>query len=129
MPIARAIQRDEQEIERWRVEVWPRLKAEASRERRSLVFVDESGFYLLPGKVRTYAPESHTPVLHEWQTHDHLSVMGAVTLTGKLYVLVRQESLNGLHTIEFPGDRCGSPSEYSTWRRSCRRDRSETPCP
>jgi transposase len=101
MPIARAIQRNEQKIERWRVEVWPRLKAEAHRQRRTLVFVDESGFYLLPGKVRTYAPEGHTPVLHEWQTRDHLSVMGGVTPTGKLYVLVRQESLNGLHTIEF----------------------------
>jgi len=101
MPIARAIQRNEQEIERWRVEVWPRLKAEAHRQRRTLVFVDESGFYLLPGKVRTYAPEGHTPVLHEWQTRDHLSVMGGVTPTGKLCVLVRQESLNGLHTIEF----------------------------
>jgi transposase len=101
MPIARAIQRDEQEINRWRVKVWPRLKEEAHRERRTLVFMDESGFYLLPGKVRTYAPESHTPILHEWQTRDHLSVMGGVTPTGKLYVLVRQESLNGLHTIEF----------------------------
>jgi transposase len=101
MPVARAIQRDEQEIERWRIEVWPRLKAKARRERRTLVFVDESGFYLLPGKVRTYAPEGHTPILHEWQTRDHLSVMGGVTPTGKLYVLVRQESLNGLHTVEF----------------------------
>jgi transposase len=101
MPIARAIQRNEQEIERWRVEVWPRLKAEAHSQRRTLVFVDESGFYLLPGKVRTYAPEGNTPVLHEWQTRDHLSVMGGVTPTGKLYVLVRQESLNGLHTIKF----------------------------
>jgi transposase len=101
MPIARAIQRNEREIERWRVEVWPRLKAEAHIQRRTLVFVDESGFYLLPGKVRTYAPEGSTPVIHEWQTRDHLSVMGGVTPTGKLYVLVRQESLNGLHTIEF----------------------------
>jgi putative transposase len=63
--------------------------------------MDESGFYLLPGKVRTYAPEAHTPILQEWQTRDHPSVMGGVTMTGKLYVLVRQESLNGLHTIEF----------------------------
>ena len=101
LPIARAIQRDEQEIERWRIEVWPRLKEEALQERRTSVFVDESGFYLLPGKVRTYAPEGHTPILHEWQTRDHLSVMGGVTPAGKLYVLVRQESLNGLHTIEF----------------------------
>jgi transposase len=101
MPIVRAIQRDEEEIEHWRVKVWPRLKAEAHRERRTLVFVDESGFYLLPGKVKTYAPEGRTPALHEWQTRDHLSVMGGVTPAGKLYVLVRQESLSGLHTIEF----------------------------
>ncbi len=101
MPIARAIQRDEQEIERWRIEVWPRLKVEARRERRALVFVDESGFYLLPGRVRTYAPEGHTPVLREWQTRDHLSVMGGVTPTGKLYVMVRREPLTGLPTIEF----------------------------
>ena len=54
LPIARAIQRDEQEIEQWRVEVWPRLKAEARREHRALVFVDESGFYLLPGNPLYY---------------------------------------------------------------------------
>ena len=77
--VLRAIQRDEQEIEQWRVEVWPRLKAEARRERRALVFVDESGFYLLPGKVRTYAPEGNTPILHEWQTRDHLSVRARST--------------------------------------------------
>jgi transposase len=101
LPITRAIQRNEEEIERWRSEVWPDLKAQARRERRTLVFVDEAGFYLLPGRVRTYAPAGDTPVLHEWQTRDHLSVMGAVTPTSRIYVLVRQESLNGLHTIEF----------------------------
>jgi transposase len=101
MPIARASQRDEEEIERWRVEIWPRLKAEARRERRTPAFVDESGFYLLPGLVKTYAPKGHTPIVREWQTRDHLSVMGGVTPAGKLDALVRQESLNGLHTIEF----------------------------
>jgi transposase len=101
MPIARAAQRDEEEIERWRVEVWPRLQTQARRERRSLIFVDESGFYLLPGRVKTYAPEGHTPILRVWQTRDHLSVMGGVTTTGRISVLVRQESLNGLHVIEF----------------------------
>jgi transposase len=51
--------------------------------------------------VRTYAPEAHTPVLHEKQTRDHLSVMGGMTPEGKVYTLARQESLNGLHSIEF----------------------------
>jgi transposase len=47
VPITRAIQRDEEAIERWRVESWPVLKEKARREHRALVFVDESGFYLL----------------------------------------------------------------------------------
>lgn len=101
IPLTRAIQRDEAEIQRWRDEVWPEVKKRARREHRTLVFTDESGFYLLPGVVRTYAPEGLTPILHEWQTRDHLSVMGAVTTEGKAYSLVRQRSLNGLHTVAF----------------------------
>src|SRR5829696_8232719 len=101
VPITRAIQRDEEAIERWRVESWPALKEKARRERRRLVFVDESGFYLLPGVVKTYGPRGRTPVVDEWQTRDHLSVMGGVTPLGKVYTLVRPQSLNGLHTIAF----------------------------
>ena len=94
MPIRRAIQR-------WRTEAWPELLRRARRERRVLVLEDESGFYLLPGLVRTYAPEAQTPVIREVQTRDHLSVMDGMTPEGKVYTPARQESLNGLHTIEF----------------------------
>jgi transposase len=103
VPITRAVQRDEEAIERWQAEVWPELRARARRERRVLVFVDEAGFYLLPGVVRTYAPEGLTPVVYEWQTRDHLSAMGGITPQGKVYSLVRQESLNGLHSVAFLG--------------------------
>jgi transposase len=101
VPILRALQRDEREIQRWQQKVWPELKQRASRERRSLVFTDESGFYLLPGVVKTYAPKAKSPVLGEWQTHDHLSVMGAVTREAKVYFMVREETFTGLHTEEF----------------------------
>ena len=100
-PIKRAIQRDDAAIRRWREGTWPELRRRACRERRALIFEDESGFYLLPGTVKTYAPEGLTPVLREKQTRDHLSVMGAMTPAGRVYTLVRQESLNGLHCIEF----------------------------
>ena len=101
VPIKRAIQRDEEAIERWRVDVWPELQQRAIRERRTLVCVDESGFYLLPGVVKTYAPKGQTPVLRAKLTRDHLSIMGGMTPLGKVFTLVRQESLNGLHSIEF----------------------------
>lgn len=101
VPITRAIQQDHEAIERWRVESWPALQKKARRERRTLIFVDESGFYLLPGVVKTYAPRGETPILDEWQTRDHLSVMGGITPQGKVYSLVRPTSLNGWHSIAF----------------------------
>ncbi len=101
VPITQAIQRDEEAIARWRREVWPEVRRRAAQERRRLVCVDESGFYLLPGLVKTYAPKGVTPVLREWQTRDHLSVMGGIAPDGKVYSLVRQESLTGLHTVLF----------------------------
>jgi transposase len=100
-PITRAIQRDEEAIERWRQGVWPALRQRAKKERRALIFVDEAGFYLLPAVVQTYGPEGRTPVIYAWQTRDHLSVMGGLSTEGKVYVLVRPESLHGLHTVEF----------------------------
>jgi transposase len=101
LPIRRALQRDEPAIRRWRDEVWPKLLDQARKERRVLIFEDESGFYLLPGLVRTYAPRARTPVIREKQTRDHLSVMGGMTPQGKVYTLVRRQPLNGLHCIEF----------------------------
>jgi transposase len=100
-PIRRALQRDEAAITHWRTEIWPALYAQARHEGRTLVFADEAGFYLLPGVVKTYAPRGQTPVLVEWQTRDHLAVMGGCTPDGQVSVLVRAESLNGEHTMAF----------------------------
>jgi hypothetical protein len=44
------------------------------------VFADQSGFYLLPAVVRTYAPVGKTPILKEHLGRDHLSAMSAITL-------------------------------------------------
>jgi transposase len=93
VPIRRASQRDESAIAWWRDVTWPDLRAAAGRERRV--------FYLLPGVVKTYAPEGPTPVLRAKHTRDHLSVMAGLTPAGKVYTLVRQEALTGLDTVEF----------------------------
>lgn len=99
--MARAIQRDEEAIERWRSKVWPELRRKAVRERRTRVFVDESGFYLLPGVVKTYGPKGQTPVIDEGQSRDHLSVMGGVTPAGKFYTLVREKSWSSSESVVF----------------------------
>ncbi|HWE62049.1 MAG TPA: IS630 family transposase [Chloroflexota bacterium] len=127
LPISRARQRDEAAIACWRGEAWPQLRAQATRERRTLVFVDEAGFYLLPGMVKTYAPKGQTPVIAAWQTHDHVSVMGGLTPEGRLSVLVRQQALTGLHTIAFLEHllRCAGPRLLVIWDGSPIHRRSE----
>lgn len=50
-----AIPCDERAIERWRTDTWVRVK-KAEQEGRTIVFVDEAEFYLLPMVVHPYAP-------------------------------------------------------------------------
>jgi hypothetical protein len=73
----------------------------ALKESRTIVFCDQSGFYLLPMVVRTYAPVGKTPILHENLTRDHLSVMSGITLEGKLYMIEQERSFKGDDTVRF----------------------------
>src|SRR5215207_5823092 len=67
----------------------------ALKEGRTIVFCDQSGFYLLPTVVRTYAPMGQTPILREHLSRDHLSAMSGITLEGKLYMLEQDRSFKG----------------------------------
>ena len=66
----------------------------ALKEGRTIVFCDQSGFYLLPMVVRTYAPVGKTPILKENLSRDHLSAMSAITLEGKLYMLEQERAFS-----------------------------------
>jgi transposase len=71
------------------------------KEGRTIVFADQSGFYLLPMVVRTYAPIGQTPVLHQQLTRDHLSAMSGITLEGRLLMLEQERAFNGEDVVRF----------------------------
>jgi transposase len=71
------------------------------KEGRTIVFVDQSGFYLLPAVVRTYAPVGQTPVLREELSRDHLSAMSGITLEGKLYMMEQERAFKGPDVVRF----------------------------
>ena len=73
----------------------------ALKEGRTIVFADPSGFYLLPAVVRTYAPVGQTPILKEHLSRDHLSVMSAITLEGKLYITEQDRAFEGEDVVRF----------------------------
>jgi transposase len=63
--------------------------------------VDQSGFYLLPCVVRTYVPVGQRPILHEHLSRDHLSVISAITLEGKLLMMEQERSFNSQKVVRF----------------------------
>jgi transposase len=63
--------------------------------------VDQSGFYLLPTVVRTYAPVGQTPILHEHLSRDHLSVISAITMEGKLLMMEQERSFKSQDVVRF----------------------------
>lgn len=73
----------------------------ARTEQRTLVFVDQSGFYLLPAVVRTYAPVGQTPILRHWLSRDHLSAMSGITPAGKLYLMTQARAYQGPDVVRF----------------------------
>ena len=100
VPIQRAIQRDEQAIQRWRDEVWPELQQRPARA-PGAGFRGRIGVLPAAGVGQDLRPQGTDAGHPRKQTRDHLSVMGGMTPQGKVYTLARQESLNGLHSIEF----------------------------
>ena len=73
----------------------------ALKEGRTIVFCDQSGFYLLPMVVRTYAPVGQTPILTEHLSRDHLSAMSGITLEGKFYMLEQERAFKGDDVVRF----------------------------
>jgi transposase len=72
----------------------------ARQEGRTVLFVDESAFYLLPAVVRTYAPRGHTPILRVPLTRDHLSAISGITEDGRLFLHAQEASLRSPDVVQ-----------------------------
>lgn len=100
-PQLRSRQRNQDAVDTWINERWPAIKKKAETEGYTIVFVDESGFYLLPSRVSTWALRGQPPVLEQTLSHDHLSVIGGITEQGTLYTMSYQKSINAKRCVEF----------------------------
>ena len=54
--------------------------------------------------VRTWAPRAQTPVLRHTLTHDHLSVISAITPDGRLFLRMQEHAFDGAGVIAFLGE-------------------------
>ncbi len=78
-----------------------RFEKKAAEEKRTIVWIDQSGFYLLPMAVRTWAPRGQTPVLRVKLTRDHLSAISAITPQGRLVMQVQDHAYSSEDVVRF----------------------------
>lgn len=70
------------------------------------MFLDESGFLLIPTRRRTWAPEGQTPLLSYSYKHDRISALAALTVSPKrqhlgLYVCYQPTNFTARHVATF----------------------------
>lgn len=82
-PIQQLRERNDIEIERWKVEDFPRILEDANQRGAYLVFIDESGFLLSPNIRRTFAPRGQTPIIKTSDPHGRISTIGALAISPK----------------------------------------------
>jgi transposase len=71
-----------------------------------LVFLDESGFLLIPNLKRTWAPQGQTPYCPVWYKQGRVTALNAVAVSPKrkrvaLYVQFHRRTLRGEEVVEF----------------------------
>ena len=73
------------------------------------MFIDESGFLLIPNVARTWAPRGHTPHVHHLYKHDRLSAITALTVSPQrrqlgLHLQFQPRAVDGLDVRAFLAD-------------------------
>ena len=81
-------------------------KKNAARLGAHIVFVDESGFQLIPSLVKTWAPRGRTPVLRHRHRRDRISVISGLSISAVrhrmgLYYRMQRTNIDGLGVCAF----------------------------
>jgi transposase len=81
-------------------------KKNAARLAAHLVFVDESGFLLIPSVRKTWSPVGQTPILRHRYRHDRISAISGIAVSPKrfhctLYCQLYEDNIQGEEVAVF----------------------------
>ncbi len=100
-PEQRAIERNDEEVERWRKKVWPQYRRRVGNKGTTMAFLDESGRSEIPTVVATWAPKGKPPVLKHLFRWENCSIISAITPGGKLHYRLYLGSVKSTHVVSF----------------------------
>jgi transposase len=81
-------------------------KKNAARLAAHLVFIDESGFLLIPSVHKTWSPVGQTPIVLHRYCHDRISAISGIAVSPKrfhctLYCLLYEDNIQGEEVAAF----------------------------
>ena len=81
-------------------------KKNAARLAAHLVFLDESGFLLIPSVHKTWSPVGQTPIVHHRYRHDRLSAISGIAVSPRrfhctLYCHLYEDNIQGEEVAAF----------------------------
>lgn len=87
-PIRRAFEQNPVEVQRWLNETYPRIRAQALREKAEIYWGDETGMRSDHAAGRSYGRRGQTPVVRSSGQRFGCNMISAITNRGRLYFMV-----------------------------------------
>jgi transposase len=100
-PLYRAYQQDPDAVERWKVQEYPAIRAEAKKLGATIYFADEASVRSDYHAGTPWAPAGHTPVVRTTGARFSVNMISAVTASGSFKYDIVQGTLNAEKFIDF----------------------------
>lgn len=100
-PEREALEKDEEEVERWLKEEWLKIKEHVRRWQAMLYFQDETSARLSPFLGKTWAPKGKTPKIKVTGKRGSICITSAISSAGKMVFRLEKERVKSKQHIEF----------------------------
>jgi transposase len=100
-PERRAFEQDPVARKHWIEKEWPKLKNKAKKQRAVILFEDESSVALNPSIGRTWGKVGVTPIVYTTGNRGSVSVISAISPSGKLYFTLPKANVDSEVFINF----------------------------
>ena len=100
-PLAKAFEQNPSLVEQWIKTEYPKIRAQAKRDRAEILFADESGIRSDFHSGTTWAPIGQTPVVQQTGQRFSLNMISAVSPKGQLRFMVTRNRIGASVFVEF----------------------------
>lgn len=100
-PERRALEQDPIARKKWIEEEWPKIQRLAKAEKAMVFFADEASIALTPTVGRTWGPKGKAPIVRVTGRRGSISVMTAISTSGRLFFAVLDTTIDSEVFINF----------------------------